>query len=163
MASSRTWRYERSVTSRPMAGRVSKQETEIKRRRLNPPTWITTEVGILAASVPVTASIISPSSSANAKQPPGRAVGVAEGHRQRVGLVFADGAHLGQEPADHERDLLLGGGPVADDRQLHLGRGVFVDGGAALARREQDDAADVADLERGERALPDEGGFHGDF
>lgn len=90
-------------------------------------------------------------------------MGVTERHGQGVGLVFPNDADAGQKAADHERDLFLRRGPLADDGQFHLGRGVFVDGGAALARREQDDAADVADLERGERALPDERGLDRDL
>ena len=58
--------------------------------------------------------------------------------RERVRLILADGAHLGQEASHHEGHLLLRGRPLAHDRELHLRSRVLVNGGPPLAGGKED-------------------------
>jgi len=85
---------------------------------------------------------------------------MAERDRERVRLILADRTRLGQEASYHEAHLILGRRPMADDRELHLGSRVLVDRRSVLAGGEQDDPADMADLEGGQRALSHERRLH---
>src|SRR5438034_2510362 len=93
----------------------------------------------------------------------GAAVQVAKRDRERVGLILPELREPGQEAPDHELDLSLLGAPVPHHRHLHLGRRVLVHLGAALPGGDDHDAPHVADHERGQGALPHEGGLHGHF
>ena len=72
---------------------------------------------------------------------------VTERHRERVGLVFAKRSRRRKKSTHHESDLVLRCRALANDRKLHLGRRVFVNIGATLARREENHPADVSDQE----------------
>lgn len=89
---------------------------------------------------------------------------MAERDGQGIGLVFGDRAQqVREEAAHHEGHLALGRGALPHDGHLHLRGGVLEDRGAAPARGEEDDAADVTDLQRGQGALADEGRFDRDL
>ena len=74
-------------------------------------------------------------------------MGMADGHRQRVGGVGHDLATARQQEADHHRHLLLGGVAGPGHGALDLLGGIFVHGEAGMARGQQHHAAGVAELE----------------
>ena len=96
----------------------------------------------------------------------GEAVGfaaleVGDGDGEGVGGVGGWGFAEAEHGADHEGDLLFGGGAASDSGLFDFARGVFVDGEAVFGGGDEGGAAGGAEDDGGFEALDEDGGFDG--
>ena len=89
------------------------------------------------------------------------ALEVGDGDGEGVGGVGGWGFAEAEHGADHEGDLLFGGGAASDSGLFDFARGVFVDGEAVFGGGDEGGAACGAEDDGGFEALDEDGGFDG--